>query len=101
MRSVGESHVHVCPYLGSAISADCRTRPQYVERSYCDAGKSRFPGKEADILNIRTSCTQEKLRVDRCVLQQIVSVQISAGGVNLYRIVLLGLTSAFGGCYDN
>lgn len=52
MRLVGESRVRVCPYLGSAMSADCRTRPQYVERSYWDAGKSRFPGNEADILPV-------------------------------------------------
>lgn len=49
MRPVGGSQVHICPYLISAISADCRTRPQYVERSYCEAGRSRFPGNEADI----------------------------------------------------
>ena len=36
-------------YLGSAISADCLTRPQYVVRSYSDAGRSRVPGIEADI----------------------------------------------------
>ncbi len=36
--------------LGSAISADCLTLPQYVERSYCDAGSSLLPGKEADML---------------------------------------------------
>ena len=39
----------VCPHLGSAISADCLTRPQYVLKSYFDAGKSRLPGSEADM----------------------------------------------------
>ena len=37
--------------LGSAISADCLTLPQYVERSYRDAGSSRHPGNEADMLD--------------------------------------------------
>lgn len=36
-------------HLGSAICADCLTRPTYVERSYCDAGRSRDPGSEADM----------------------------------------------------
>ena len=36
-------------HLGSDISADCFTRPQYVERSYCDAGRSRVPGREEDM----------------------------------------------------
>lgn len=26
------------------MSIDCRTRPQYVERSYFEAGRSRLPG---------------------------------------------------------
>lgn len=33
-------------HLGSETSAQCRTRPQYVLRSYWDAGKSRVPGNE-------------------------------------------------------
>ena len=37
------------PHLGSAISADCWTRPQYVLRSYREAGNSRLPGNDADI----------------------------------------------------
>jgi hypothetical protein len=37
------------PHLGSAICADCFTRPQYVDRSYWDAGRSRLPGNDADI----------------------------------------------------
>lgn len=37
--------------LGSAISADCFTLPQYVERSYCDAGGSLLPGSEADMFD--------------------------------------------------
>ena len=37
-------------HLGSDISADCLTRPQYVERSYCDAGRSRAPGREDDMM---------------------------------------------------
>jgi hypothetical protein len=40
----------VLSHLGSDMSAECLTRPQYVERSYCEAGRSRFPGREADIL---------------------------------------------------
>ena len=36
-------------HLGSAMSIHCLTRPQYVERSYLDAGRSRPPGIEADI----------------------------------------------------
>jgi hypothetical protein len=35
---------------GSAIWADCSTRPQYVERSYCEAGRSREPGREEDMI---------------------------------------------------
>lgn len=31
------------------MAAEWRTRPQYVLRSYCDAGSSRLPGIEADI----------------------------------------------------
>ena len=37
------------PHLGSAMSADCLTRPQYVDRLYWDAGRSLFPGNEADM----------------------------------------------------
>ena len=29
--------------------AECMTRPQYVLRSYCEAGSSRLPGSEADM----------------------------------------------------
>lgn len=32
------------------MSAEWRTRPQYVLRSYCEVGSSRFPGIEADML---------------------------------------------------
>src|SRR5277367_4865630 len=39
----------VNPHLGSAICADCFTRPQYVDKSYCEAGRSRLPGNDADI----------------------------------------------------
>jgi hypothetical protein len=38
--------------LGSDISADCLTLPQYVERSYWDVGSSLLPGKEADIFKL-------------------------------------------------
>lgn len=31
------------------MSAACLTRPQYVLRSYLEAGNSRLPGNEADI----------------------------------------------------
>lgn len=43
----GTNHSH----LGSAISAECFTRPQYVLRSCWDAGSSLLPGKDADMLN--------------------------------------------------
>lgn len=33
-------------HLGSEMSAAWRTRPQYVLRSYCETGRSRFPGNE-------------------------------------------------------
>ena len=36
-------------YLGSDISAECLTLPQYVLRSYRDTGRSRRPGIEADM----------------------------------------------------
>lgn len=35
---------------GSEMSIDCRTRPQYVERSYSDAGRSRWPDMEEVML---------------------------------------------------
>lgn len=37
--------------LGSVIWADCLTLPQYVVRSYCDAGSALLPGREADMLD--------------------------------------------------
>ena len=37
-------------HLGSVMPAACRTRPQYVLRSYCDSGSSRLPGMEADMV---------------------------------------------------
>lgn len=45
-------HVYVrsYSYLGSDMSADCFTRPQYVDRSYREAGRSRLPGNEADMV---------------------------------------------------
>src|SRR5277367_948346 len=39
----------VNPHLGSAICADCFTRPQYVDKSYWEAGRSRLPGNDVDI----------------------------------------------------
>jgi len=36
-------------HLGSERFAACRTRPQYVLRSYWDAGRSLLPGREADM----------------------------------------------------
>ena len=41
-------------HLGSAISADCFTRPQYVLRSYWEAGRSRCPDREADMVAVQT-----------------------------------------------
>jgi hypothetical protein len=38
------------PYLGSEMSAECLTRPQYVLKSYLEAGISRLPGNEDDIV---------------------------------------------------
>jgi len=40
------------PYLGSERFAECRTRPQYVDRSYWDAGRSREPGSDEVIFVI-------------------------------------------------
>ena len=37
------------PHLGSEMFAECMTRPQYVLRSYCEAGSSRLPRSEADM----------------------------------------------------
>lgn len=39
-------------HLMSAMSAECRTRPQYVDRSYLELGNGLSPGKEDDILFI-------------------------------------------------
>lgn len=41
-------------HLGSEISAECFTRPQYVLRSYRETGSSRVPGRE-DVIAI-TEC---------------------------------------------
>lgn len=37
-------------HLGSVRPAVCRTRPQYVLRSYRDSGRALWPGSEADIV---------------------------------------------------
>lgn len=37
-------------HLGSERSILCRTRPQYVFRSYCEDGRSLLPGSEDDML---------------------------------------------------
>lgn len=37
-------------YVGSVRPAAWRTRPQYVDRSYCDSGSARIPGSEADMI---------------------------------------------------
>ncbi len=34
------------------MSAECLTLPQYVVRSYRDAGRSLLPGKDADIFAV-------------------------------------------------
>ena len=39
-------------HLGSDRFAACRTRPQYVLRSYWDAGRSLLPGREADMSEV-------------------------------------------------
>lgn len=38
-------------YLGSAMSMECLTRPQYEPRSYLEVGGSRWPGKDEVIFN--------------------------------------------------
>ena len=48
-------------HLGSERFAACRTRPQYVLRSYWDAGRSLLPGREADMSDMRVVVL---LRVD-------------------------------------
>ena len=52
----------VFSHLGSAISADCFTRPQYVLRSYWEAGRSRCPGREADMVAVQTLREQNTVR---------------------------------------
>lgn len=37
------------------MAAECITRPQYVLRSYWEAGNSRLPGREADIVLVLES----------------------------------------------
>src|SRR5271163_4283864 len=54
----------VNPHLGSAICADCFTRPQYVDKSYWEAGRSRLPGNDADIemapaINVPLPCLKQ------------------------------------------
>jgi hypothetical protein len=42
-------------HLGSERFAACRTRPQYVLRSYWDAGRSLLPGREADMAGMEVA----------------------------------------------
>lgn len=80
----GITSISSLSYLGSVMVAVCLTRPQYVLRSYCDSGGSRFPGKEADMAKARPARRfttklsrnyttsrepQELKRVDEKVLQ--------------------------------
>lgn len=58
-----ESFVAQLSHLGSDIVADCFTRPQYVLRSYCEVGRSRFPGSEDVILCGRASSRGNDCRV--------------------------------------
>jgi hypothetical protein len=54
------------PHLGSEIFAACRTRPQYVLRSYWEAGSSRLPGIEDDISrSLRRREDGETLQIER------------------------------------
>lgn len=39
-------------HLGSDMSAECLTRPMYVLKSYCEAGRSREPGNEDVMVSI-------------------------------------------------
>jgi hypothetical protein len=36
-------------HLMSAISAECLTLPQYVDKSYLESGSGRLPGRELDM----------------------------------------------------
>jgi hypothetical protein len=54
------------PHLGSEISAECRTLPQYVLRSYCEVGSSRLPGSDADIVLLAATQSTVILFVLRC-----------------------------------
>lgn len=45
-----ERRVGGCTHEGSVMPIAWRTRPIYVSRSYCEAGSSRVPGSEADMM---------------------------------------------------
>lgn len=47
---LGRSPPRRAAHLGSVRPAVCRTRPQYVLRSYRDSGRALGPGSEADIV---------------------------------------------------
>jgi hypothetical protein len=38
----------------SAISAECLTLPQYVDKSYLESGSGRLPGRELDMVKSGT-----------------------------------------------
>lgn len=71
--------------LGSDMAADCRTLPQYVERSYWEAGGSLLPGREVDIL--------DSVRFLRCSSQcrkhRIITRRKYQPSFPRYRVVLI------------
>jgi len=42
-------HSAIGSHLGSDMSAECFTRPQYELRSYLEVGSSLLPGSDADM----------------------------------------------------
>lgn len=57
-------------HLGSAMSAECFTRPQYVLRSWREAGRSLLPGRELDMAGGRPRAHLQGLRM-KCSLKEL------------------------------
>jgi hypothetical protein len=64
MHLFGQNNKTYPPHLGSEIFAACRTRPQYVLRSYCEGGSSRLPGRDADIVKNSLGRRMRQMRVE-------------------------------------
>lgn len=65
------------------MSADCLTRPQYVDRLYCELGRSRLPGSEADMVEVEDvegSAGEKGVGVSRRRQHRLGSLEEAVGG---------------------